>query len=565
MTSQITPLPGGPSDPSGQPVDEKIKKDIAQAWGKMVKLYKTIEASPFFQAKDNVIRLAINIAKFVNEVKKIEIPEFIANSKLAQEGKKVQVLSLLSAGFAGYEFYQAIEKWIEAEKPWEHAAAFLGTLAVVEDIAGLPQMIIEKVALFEPSIEAASNVSSWAPWLSVVAAILSTATIALKSLQLSKTKNFEKNMERRCNEAVINHLSQAMAHRSQKFQERLAQASIAVDHAETADILKLFQKECKAEEPDTAKLNYLVYLIEQKGLLPDSYSGPDLRQIAVLANWQTVLNDPNLRKKLDKFTSQELAKARKARDDISLQKLIHKLRKELKEIEPENLQVLDEVSNAAYIQCLRQKDPKALERHFRVEGGPLKERVDEIWKDYQGKLKSDPVQANFELEKHVSTLKGRVKEKTDSDIWSIVASVVSLVASVIFLVLAFGLSCSPLAPVGYALFACVAAAGIAKIFYDWHSKNKFEESLGMTENKLCDKWQKKLEKLEKTRSDEKEKIEIESLKKKISAHDFRVKFRRKFKGHPLSDEDKQYAKSYNQVIDDINKWRKKHYLATSAA
>lgn len=547
--------------------EEQLKSDVARAWGKMVKLYRTIEATPYFQAKGSAISTVTNIVKFVKEFHEIDLPEAIANSSVAKEGKKIQVLGLLKVGLVGYDFYQAVEEWKEAKKPWEHAAAFLGVVGVVEDIVGLPETVVQNVALFEPALESAASLSSWAPWLSVVSTILSTATIALKSLHLSKTKNFEENMERKCNEAVIKHLSKAIDHRSQKFQERIAQASVAVENAETAEMLKLLQKESQAPEPDAAKLSYLVYLIEKKGLLPpDSVLLQELKQAAVLADWKSVLNDPDLRKKLDQFSDQELAKARKARDEIPLQKIVHKLRKELKEIEPENLQVLDEVSNAAYIECLRNKEPKALERHFRADGEALKERVDQIWQGYQEKLKSDPVQANFELENHVSTLKGRVKEKTGSDIWAIVASVVSLVASVILLVLAFGLSCSPLAPVGYALFACVAAAGIAKIFWDWHTKNKFEETIGITENKLCAKWDKKLDKLEKTRTAEKEKVELEGLKKKIAARDFRVKSRRKYlKGHHLSDEDKQYAKAYNQIVDDINKWRKKHYLAAAAA
>lgn len=133
------------------------------------------------------------------------------------------------------------------------------------------------------------------------------------------------------------------------------------------------------------------------------------------------------------------------------------------------------------LEYLKAKDDAFLKKHFKVDGGKLKEQLDRIDKEAQKVLKSgDDVaikETGQKLQKTMAALRGRVSDKIVSNSLSLVSSNVSLVA------LGILLTQPPLAPIGYSILAVSSAMSVGAFIFEEVRKRRFETEIGLREPK----------------------------------------------------------------------------------
>lgn len=544
----------------------KITKKMQHAWDKVTCIAKTIVDSPVGQSSMPLCSTAGHALAFAQEIFPLvsaqsdslaETTEMFGSLGDAfQEVKKVQVLSLARVGFIGYDCYGVAEEWKEASKPRDYGKAFLATLGVVQDTIDLPERIINIVDLFQPAVKAAANLGAWVPWITLVSTALSIGSIALASLRLWETDKFARNIRDKCELALVNYIRDLGVEGSPVFQVSLAQALEAVSHAEAVVKLKQIKAELNKKDGDSGALAVLI------GSLTASYL-VHTQPLFEAVNRQDVAANSGDGQALKEAVEKDLLDARRARDAIPLHQAVRELKNELKVLRPESMPALNELANVAYVEKLRSMDEKVLERHYQVEGKVFKASIERIWRTYQATVAIDHDTAVFKLEKAVTLLKGRISESRMFHIWSIVARTVAFVASIIFLALSFGVVCAPLAPIAYLLMACLGIVSIVKIFIMHQRQREFEERIGVTEHRLCTSWEGRLEKTLK-KADGKIQCDLVKLQEKLAERDFRVACPSITIDAEAGDRERKNVRIYNQIAGEMNGWRKKHYIHSSA-
>lgn len=543
---------------------DKFKKKMQRTWGKVTCLCKTVVDSPVWQASMPFCSSAGNVLAFAQEISPLVASQSNSLAETAevfgglgdifQQARKVRVLSLARVGFIGLDCYYLSQEWKEASKPRDYGKAFLATLSVVQDTIDLPERIINIVDMFEPAVKAASDVAAWAPWLSLISTAMSLGSIALGALRLWETDKFTKNMRNTCELALVKYIRDLKVAGSSVYQVSLAKALESLAQAESVVKLKQLKAELSKNDCDSGVVADLIETLEQ--------SSSDNASLLIEVNRQIDLGNKSGRQLLKKAVEKELQHARNARDAIPLNQVIRDLKNELRELRPESMQALEELANVAYIEKLKNMNEKVLERHFQVDGKTFKASIERIWHVYQNTVGNDHDTAVYKLEKAVAILKGRISESKMFHIWSIVARIVALIASIIFLALSFGVVCAPLAPIAYILMACLGITSIIKIFIEYQRKRAFEEQIGMTEYRLCTSWEARLEKKLK-KAEGKIQGDLIKLQQKIADRDFKVACSILKADSEASNREKKNILIYNQLVGEINSWRKKHYIQGS--
>jgi len=521
----------------------------------------------------------------------------------------VKPLGLFSVGLLALSYMEAKKQWASAEKTWEYGLAFLASLGCISGTLGLPNTLISTAILIKPALETSLTAAKAAmPWLGVAALVLSTASLVSDSFKFWKSQNFEKGMTRKCNEAIIRHLRDEYPP-SPEIQELLRQASVGLMQADVMKDLKAskteikrfkndvkalkkdfkrFKKEIQKDNPDVKFMSGFVERAKEKNFLSEKAIQATSAAIKNLEDgdygdfetWAQVAVDPQLLETLNQSTrvqlsnlNKQISKARKERDAVPVKKLVEEMVLELSRLDPKSQEMIHRVSNAAYLDALIGLKDKSISRNYKVSGPALREVVKRTKDVYAEKsLKGDP-KSDLEIDKMVSLLKGRFKANQGSAIFGMTTSSIAVIAAVLLTLAGFGLSATPLAPIGLSILVCIGVIGLVKNFYDEKQTRIFESKVGITENKLAAKWKEKLSLMTsdidikyfgvegEERHDADEKLElIENLQQNIKNRRFEKEYSKLSIAKTDSKEEKKFKKSYNKVVEEFNHWRKKHYL-----
>lgn len=382
------------------------------------------------------------------------------------------------------------KQWGEAKKTIDYVDAAFNTLGLVGNFLDIPASIVKKIVLFNPALEAVSQISTWAPGLGVASAVLSATSIAAAGCSMARSIKFKNRLERAVQEAAIKSLSLSQEHslREGPVGEKFQKAVIVMEHHEAAIMLKKMIADLgKGDAPEALEETYNTFM-QDLALMKEA--GSCSREIASLMQQQSLLRNaqmfadhPSYRAGLRTVLEEELKRVREVKHSYDFGALMRDVQVEINKLGAPLLEQLEKVGNEAYLGKILEAHDKALEYNFNVSGSELKESVQKILQISKSSLGSEVLGSVNEA---VSCLKDRAVQKISGDGWTLATSIISLVATIILAVLAFGLSCTPLAPFAYALLVAVAIASVSKIIYDHVQKNKFKERFSGVENGIYD-------------------------------------------------------------------------------
>jgi hypothetical protein len=119
------------------------------------------------------------------------------------------------------------------------------------------------------------------------------------------------------------------------------------------------------------------------------------------------------------------------------------------------------------LNSIKNRDDAFLSKHFQLEGEKIKSAIASIEKSNSHK----------KIDSLCDILDKRISTKRLSDKLSALADTVTLVAGIMFLVLEFGVACSPLAPIAYALVIAAGSCVLAKAIIEYFLKKRAEAQL----------------------------------------------------------------------------------------
>lgn len=434
-----------------------------------------------------------------------------------KSSKAICGLNIAAQGFSLIAGALSVAKqWAEAKKAIDYGEATLGTLGLVGNVLDMPATIVKKLASISPAIETAAKVGTWAPWLGVASTVLSAASIAAAGCSMGKSLKFSNRLERLKQEAAIKLLSRSKGHNLRKglVKEQFKEAVKFVEYREAIILLKKMIADLGGARDEKSINTAYDALAKNISLLKNS--GACGKNIAILMKRQNFLQNSNLflsndsfRTSLKEVLASELKRVRKLKDDCDFTALMRDIQVEIDHLSAPLLHDLKKVANEAYLDKLIATDSKTLMYHFNVSKEELSSSSDE---DKGGLLKSLETISRISkssmavgiaegVDDIVKCLQGRTKQKIAGDIWNLAMSIVSLVATIILTLVAFGISCTPLAPIAYAVLAAVALASVIKIIYDYLQKNEFKKRFGAIEERIMTiRHQEIEEELEKSHS-----------------------------------------------------------------
>jgi hypothetical protein len=538
---QLSPNQGSFTAPSRIPpsVPSQISAD-SHHWDKKVAELKDeverftapLDRSKVYQARWSIMRvigalneLALKAIKFLGDnVPDINLDHLESASRIFTEIRKIEVLSLLPLVSVWVEIYESGHKIAAATKVSERAEAVFGAFAWVKELVRAPREVIDVIALFKEGVEASAKVSQWAPWLSVVSLVASTASIGLQAREQLKKKNFAVKLARKSNEAVIEKFHEKVV-LTQKLPEAakgdFAKAARAAQSGRLMSHLKLLQQEAKKSDPNPTEVEKLraellscfhvdksqltsvhddleplmeEWLNGHQDFLAAQKAVDDARQgnSSDLKVLEKVLEGE--RKKLaakrgplDSYVKKQIALLRNERDGVSLAELTTALKENVKGDTKLTVK-LEQAANNAFLDALASEKPKTLRRHFKVDPAHLQASI--------ARIKKQAI-VGADLTRKIDTLRGRVRQNALFGAVGLTATTISFVASLLFLPLSFGLICSPLAPIGLSLLAAVGLLGIANTIVQMKKRKEFEHASGVTDQRKCADWEKRLTKIQK--------------------------------------------------------------------
>lgn len=487
--------------------------DFAKLVNKIHKLKNSTKESDKQDYTWKCVKASSTMAKIVT--KTLQCPDAVGKMvgqfmpDLAPSIKSCKALCGLNIAAQGFSVVAGgltvAKQWAEAKKAIDYGEATLGTLGLVGNMIDVPATIVKKLALISPAIETAAKVATWAPWLGVVSTVLSATAIANAGIGMGRSLKYSDRLARVKQEAAIKLLSQSQAHSLRKgpVKEQFKEAVKFVEYREAITLLKKMIADlgdARDEESINKAYNALGSSIN---LLTES--GKCGKNIALLMKKQNFLLNADLfvsnasfRTQLKEVLAAELKRVRQLKNDYDFPALMRDIQVEIDTLSAPLLQGLAKVGNEAYIDKMIATDDKMLMYHFNIasdEGEGLKKSLEKISRISKSNVAADITEGVDDL---VNCLQNRAKQKISGDIWTLAMSVVSLVATIILTLIAFGLSCTFLAPIAYAVLVAVALASVAKIVCDYLQKNEFKKRFGEIENHIVDleaQWvEKELEK-----------------------------------------------------------------------
>lgn len=565
-----------PVNSSTNSAKENVVNCLAEAWKKLETLHGQMTSDIAYQLHKPVISLLANLnsatSKIASAVKETLDPASEAASAvnktvaISKEFQKIKVLSLFPTLFFGFAIQGAVKQFESATKAREYAEAFGNLLGVVKDVINIPKDVIEVCALFDGIIAEATQLSAWAPGISVASALLSIAAIGLKANDIQKGVQFTNRMERKSAAQAIKQLVMSLESQPDAYEKMLhneslykdlTQACEAVRDADTMLLLKMFRQELKKENPSAELMKaWLEVAKESQTFNSDALSV--LEAMLTEKACQDATQDPAIRKQRASEVDQLIGSMRQLRDNVPLAKIANNLKTHLEQIDPSLLPMLNEAADRGYLNALKGTQDKVIKRHYGIPGSDIKESIERIEKASSAVEKSNPQEARELKQMSVRLLKEQHEKKMLSDKLAISASVIGLVASVILLALGFGLTCPPLSIVAVLLMTIVICLSIAKISYDYVSNKQFADAFGISENKLCKKWQTQLKKIEadlEGGSDVYQK-RIQDLKLAIDNRDFNQQLLDLSLEQKADEKHQKAAKEINRIIEAMNKWQR---------
>lgn len=402
---QSTEIPIGP--PKGPNDDEK-----KSSFGKAVKWLNSARETVQSKVSSKEARTGFAVWGVVEHVVKAAVGAFkllnqsSASSSPVMHLRKIGVIGLLAVPVVVLTFVDSLVNLAKAVQSASLSAIVdAGLLAT----AALGSMVDApaKIAFVVNEFQTVANVAVWGSALGAVSAILSIASMIHTARSHETTRTLVKELESTSNRAFLSSLRERL---NQPGSEELKLVLQEID--QEIDIVKIFDEKAFTE-------------IDELGAVGNS---KELKKI--IAAIETALVNA---------------------DEIGV------------------LAQLQEVANAAYVECLLEKDEALLARHFKVKGEALKVALESI--------KS----LNKPAERHtaVSHLKIRLADKLFMDKFSILLNNVNLAISIAFVVIGLVASATPAAPAVYAISAIVGVIVIAKMIYEHQQKKEFERNMGI--------------------------------------------------------------------------------------
>lgn len=486
---------------------------------------------------------------------------------ISKEIQKIKVLSLFPSLFAGFSIYEAVKKFQSAAKVREYMEAFGHSLGVAKELINIPKDVVGICSLFDNSIAQAAQLSSWGPGISIASLLLSIASIGLKANDLRKGALFTQRMERKSSSFVIKQFVmglQALPPSAQEllqkpnFQKELAQACQAVRDADTMLLLKVLHQELKKEQFSSELL--LKMLEEARDSA--TYNAEVISALEKLfpkGEKDINIDCPTIKKNLADEIDKQIGRLRKLRDSVPLIIITENLKKQLREIDPSLLPVLDDAADTGYLNAVTSTREKVLKRHYGVSGDEIKACINRIERVYHSIEKEKPAEARALKQRSVRLLKEQHEKKMLSDKLAISSNVISFIASLILVVLSFGLTCTPLAIISILLSTIVISLTFAKIAYDYVENQRFEDSFGITETKMCQDWEDRLQKVEEGLAGDETndyRNSIQALRAALDQGIFDNTVHIDFE-QEIDEKRKKALIEFNKIAAEMNKWHKK--------
>jgi hypothetical protein len=453
-------------------------------------LHRLTAATSSIKVVNTIIQLALGIisaaGKFSAEVKNRVVPtmEFFA----------FKTISLGLGAIAGG--LTLFERCATAQKTVDYVDAFFRGALLMETLCKLPVSIAEKLLAAMPALDTSVQLASWGPCLTAVGLIFSTASLGAAGCSLWRTHAFERKVQRHVDRELLSNLvdkygcgQQAILPADLSRRATVVQRQLLIRGAlKELETLSQGGGEKEAIHDKVQALQTVLKDIEQAG---DAGSGTVARmRLKLPADLAQAIADPTLRSSLQDFTRLELQQLKGINLNTKVAELLAEIQDSLANENPPLQPLLNQVAQIAYIDTLRKLPPSRLSVHFNCSKAELVERLDRVSKCYH-ESRCDALACKL-LDHTVTALKGRIKEAKQSDYWLITSNVVSIVAGTLLTVIAFGVTCSPLAPIAYGLLALVAASVVAKLLYNHFSKVRFEEQIGITEERYRQDWRRRL-------------------------------------------------------------------------
>lgn len=550
-------------------IESKAITLLGSAWRKVESFHNKMTGDLGYKLHRPMLRLVSNLnsisAKILHVVKDhVDLSAKGIQSateaiNITKEVQKIKVLTLFPTLFVGFSIHEAVKKFQTATKVREYAEASGHCLGVVKDLINVPKDVVGICALFDEGISQAAQIASWGPGISVTSLVLSVAAIGLKANDLRKGEQFSQRMERKSSSQVIKHI--ASCFQTQEFfkdpavQEDLSKACKAVCNADTMLLFKEFREEIKKESFSSEHF---------KQLLENAKNCATFNADAISALEQILPSgqeEGGIKKSFAAEVDKQINRLRKLRDDIPLTKITEKLKEKLCSIDTSILPTLDNASALGYHNAIKSTRDSVLKRHYGVSGAEMKKCIERTEKVYRALEKDRPAEAQELRQRSVRLLKDQHEKKMISDKLALSSSVISFVASLILVILGFGIACTPLSIISLLLSTVVIGLTFAKIAYDHIINQKFSDSFGITEIKHCQGWQESLQQVEKDLESagfDNYQSHIQELRAAIDYGSFD-----QCEHITLSSEEeketklKDAIKEFNMIVKDMSEWQKK--------
>lgn len=486
---------------------------------------------------------------------------------IAGEFSKIGVINLASSLSIGFDIYNTLKQWETAKKASDIAKNILGTLSLMKSMIAIPGTIIETVALFGDGIKQVTNFSSWIPGVNVALTILSVAGLALKAQDLRETYRFVDKRKQRCAIEVVKELTQSTDEDIKtlhlKFSEELKGVGSSLAAAEDREFLKKLKSELNEEKPDPAKLKSLRRHLPSKSKLPPQFT-TDLEDLIQNIEANTVIKGADFLTDFKDELARQLQFTKteaNAFDFIALKKELKKALRSAEQTNPRLLEHFKRTTMMAYLKDISERKVSEISQHYQLEAGDVQKVAETALKKIDSFIHNKQIdKADELLAIQYNELRGRISQKKFSDKLSLANITIGIVVSAIMTAIAFGVTCSPLAPVALALMALTALVAIVVLFTKYYKRLQAEENLGIKEQKLCDQWVKKLNKIIEKQAinfGTLDKSKLNSIIENIKKGDLRLGFDNEFQIDDSMDKDlKKAYGEVSKVIKEVAEWSK---------
>lgn len=468
----------------------------------------------------------------------------------------------------------------EAVKTSEIAKTVLAGIGLLSRTVKVPIVIHET---FAPLVDWIGNIDlgeifkfdKWAPSLGGISLVLSTAFTALKIWDLYDTYKFADKMKEKCCLELIRNLEEDLKEEFKGNKPLLVKLDLALALDKGKRLKKLhkkelaFQKELSKKKPDP---EILLKALEDINLQDEKNQKivEHLRDTISLYRLNDSLSNPVFKRDiLDKTslligdTYKEMKSQLKKGENIDLKLLKKEIKSSATRLNPELMDKVNRSAKLAYLNILSEYNTKKLKSIYQVEGDLVQTSAKKTIALANSLFNRQEFRAGDEkVAIAYKELKGRVKHKKFSTKISLTLNAINIASASIALA-------GPTAPAGIALAVLAGAAGFLNACYNTYKTIKFQENMGITEIKLINKFQKKLNEfgdehifVQGLSTNQQELLDL--IRNRVKDEDFSSIIHFKFtvpKTDRRSGEDERSkrlaAKQMNRLIESMNAWSEK--------